>query len=411
MCNKLLYYIVLVCLLVSCRQAELEYADFELFHPLKVSESNIFEDDGSLNSEIMFPENPSIIDGTQSPMRIASTTAVSFVRNLLGTVRYNKVVQIAGTYMGHDIDGSPLLQSGKIVIPKSGKIKNLVIVSHFTIGSTEEAPSECFPLEAMLASKGYAMVFADYIGFGVTSHRIHPYLHAESTARSVVDLAIAAKGYLEYIGRQAEEKEVILLGYSQGGAVTLSVMRMLQREYAGLFPIKQVYAGAGPYDLTATYDKSVEDDLTGIPCAIPMIIQGINEGERLNLDLADFFQPYLWAYYNEWINSKFYTVHDINVLIGVKRLSDLMTEFGRDKQNPQTAKLYKALMYNSVLDFEPKAPLLLFHSTVDDTVPFVNSQKAENYFKGKNIRYDFGDYGNHTNGFLKFMGVVSKDLD
>ena len=87
-----------------------------------------------------------------------------------------------------------------------------------------------------------------------------------------------------------------------------------------------------------------------------------------------------------------------------------MTDEGRDKKNPKTAKLYRSLMFNSVLDFNPKAPMFMFHSREDKTVPFINSVKAETYFKGQNVTYDFGNYGAHGTGFIRFLFTVNKEL-
>ena len=265
-------------------------------------------------------------------------------------------------------------------------------------------------MEGIWAAKGYAVVVADYIGFGVTKDRIHPYMHVESTARSVVDMALAVKPYLEHIGRKPESDEVILAGYSQGGATTLAVMDMLQDDYPKVLPIKKVYAGGGPYDLAATYDISMEWDQTGIPCAIPMIVQGVNAGEDLGLQMSDFFLPNLLAHYDEWINSKNYTVKEINQLMNATSLHQIMTDLGRDKHSPETARLYQSLLGNGVLRFNPHAPLYLFHSTQDKTVPFVNALKAEAWFKGWNVRYDFGDYGKHGTGCVHFLVKVYKDL-
>ena len=71
-------------------------------------------------------------------------------------------------------------------------------------------------------------------------------MHTESTARSVVDMGLAVKPYLEHIGRKPESDEVILFGYSQGGSTTLAVMDMIQDEYYYDFPLQMVSAGAGP---------------------------------------------------------------------------------------------------------------------------------------------------------------------
>ena len=404
-------YILLCCLLgtflVSCRHPLVVITDFDTFKVISVNTGNVALEDGTLNPEVQLMENPEL-DATQT--KVAVTGGSYMATSLLGTLQSNGLIHISGTYTGHDIDGSPITLSGKLILPKEGPIKNMIIVSHYTIGANYECPSENFPLEGILAAKGYAMVIADYIGFGVTANRIHPYMHTESTARSVVDMALAVKPYLKHIGREPESDEVILLGYSQGGSTTLAVMRMIQREYAHVFPIRKVYCGGGPYDLAATFDKAMSDDVTGIPCAIPMIVQGVSEGDGLNLDMGDFFMPDLLAHYDEWINSKQYTVKEINTLMKANALHELMTDTGRDKSSYETARLYKALMINSVLDFKPEHPIYMFHSMDDGTVPFVNAQRAERYFKGYNIDFDFDHYGKHGTGALRFIINVAKEL-
>lgn len=397
-------------LLGACRQPALEFADFDTFKVLSVKSSDLFDEDGLLNPEIqMMDEDGAPVTGT-SGTKTAKTNTTGVARDLFGALNSNNVIQIAGTYTGHDLDGSPLIQSGKLILPAKGRIKNMVIVSHFTIGANSKAPSEAFPMEGILAGKGYAVVVADYIGFGVTADRIHPYLHTLSTSQSVIDMALAVKPYLEHIGRAPESPEVILVGYSQGGATTMAVMARLQREFKDELPVKKTYAGGGPYDLCATFDISMEWDKTGIPCAIPMIIQGINEGESLDLKMEDFFKPSLLENYQEWINSKKYTVDQINKLINSSYLHDILTDKGRDKTSSHTAKLYKAMLTNSTLNFEPTSPVFMFHSRDDKTVPFINAERAERHFKMHDVHYDFEHYGAHGMAFLQFIIKVYKDL-
>ena len=196
------------------------------------------------------------------------------------------------------------------------------------------------------------------------------------------------------------------MGYSQGGSTTMAVMDMLQDNYRSVFPIKRVFAGGGPYDLAATFDYSMEVDKTGIPCAIPMIVQGVNDGESLGLNMKDFFKGSLLENYKEWINTKKYTVAEINKMIGSRYLHDIMTDLGRDKTSGETARLYRALLKNSVLNFRPEAPVYLFHSREDQTVPFINAIQAENYFKLNDVRFNFGDYGQHAMGCIRFIILV-----
>ena len=402
---KKFFIITLAALSVlSCRHPEVEQVDFDTFQPVTMNTSSVFTGDGNLNPDVQVMEDPD--PGVDA--KLAFTNANTIVRNILGEINCNSLIHIAGIYSGHDVDGFPITLSGKLLLPRSGPIKNLIIVSHYTIGANFEAPSETFPLEGLWATKGYAVAIADYIGYGITADHIHPYMHRESTARSVVDMALAIKPYLKHIGREPESDKVILAGYSQGGATTVAVMNMIQDE--GIFPIKKVYAGGGPYDLAATYDTSIEWDETGIPCAIPMILQGINYGEDLGLKMDDFFQPRLLEGYEDWINSKKYTVKEINEKINASAIHEILTDEGRSKKNRQTARLYHALLSNSVLNFAPHAPIFLFHSTQDRTVPFVNALKAEQWFKGYDVQYDFGEYGNHGSGCVMFIIKVFQDL-
>ena len=394
--------ILLLC--VACTHPEVQWVDFDTFQVTGVKSADLFMPDGELNPEVQLMEDGELSD---EDTKVARVDAATIARSMLEVVNCNRLIHISGTYEGHDVDGiTPLRQSGKLVLPAEGPIKNLILVSHYTIGANFEAPSETFPMEAMFAAKGYAVAIADYIGYGTTVDHIHPYMHTRSTAQSVVDMALAVKPYLEHIGRAPENREVILAGYSQGGSTTLAVMDILQDQYADVFPIKKVYAGGGPYDLAATYDISMEWDKTGIPCAIPMIVQGISEGEGLGLEMEDFFKGNLLHHYKEWINSRQYTVGQINKLIGSRYLHDIMTEKGRDKTSEETARLYRALLKNSVLNFTPRAPIYMFHSREDQTVPFVNAIQAENYFKLSDIHYNFGDYGKHTMGCVRFIVLV-----
>ena len=400
---RILFFIGL-CVLTGCRHPEVEYVDFDTFHVLSVQSAPVFMADGSLNPEIRMMED-------EPETKLAYTDHYSIIREILGEINCNNLIHIAGTYTGHDVDGSPLTLSGKLLLPKDGPIKNIMIVSHYTVGSNAEVPSETFPMEGIWAAKGYAMVLPDYIGFGVSSRHIHPYLHAESTARSALDMALAVKPYLKHIGREPEDEAVILAGFSQGAANTLALMEMIQDGYESVLPLKKVYAGSGPYDLAAICDLVLERQRVSLPCALPMLVQGLGAAENPDLKMSDFFQPEILTHYDEWINSKLYTVREINAMIGTHDLKEIMTENGRDKNGPAMSRLYQSLQRNSMLHFTPRAPLYLFHSRQDQMVPFFNALKAQEYFKDNNlVQYDFGDYSLHGISAIRFFLTVFREL-
>ena len=348
--------------------------------------------------------------------KATSSNMVLTASSILSTAISTKVHQVVGTYISSDIHGEPIKVSGKIIYPKSGKVKNMMLVSHFTIGSNAECPSESFSFESLYAALGYAVVISDYIGFGVTVDQIHPYLQAETTARNVIDFGIAARPFLQDRGLSPNSPEIILLGYSQGGAATLHVQRLLETyvEYQRVFKIKRNYAGSGPYNIARTYDYCIKRDVTGIPCAVPMIIQGMSIGMDKPLDMSFFFREPLLSHYDDWLNSKQYTVGQISEKIGSDHLSEILTKNATDRSNPETARFYKELLGNSIPSFYiPSSPLFMFHSEDDQTVPFINSQLMQRQFRYSEtpIEYDFGHYGDHQQGALKFILKVAGKLD
>lgn len=424
-----IYMLLAVAALVSCRPNEPEYVDFtrykgqaNAFVPMREEVSdvrdaqpwnNIDTSQSQLSEDTLQAELNG--ESGRQPMRTSPLTVTDVARGFLESMLTYKVHQVAGTYRSIDVNGDSIVVSGKFFYPNNGIIKNLMIVSHYTIGANYEAPSETFSFEGMYAGMGYGVVMADYIGYGITVDSVHPYLQAETTAHNVIDMALAVRPFIAERGLKVMSDSVILMGYSQGGATTLHVQRVMESFplYIEQFKIKKVYAGAGPYDIARTYDYSIKLDKTGIPCAVPLIIQGMSIGMDKPLDMAFFFKEPLLSNYDEWINSKKYTVNQMSSLIGVSRLSEILTPNGTDRTNRETARFYNELTRNSIPEnFVPKAPLYMFHSEDDETVPFINSQLMQRQFRNQkaDVVYNFGHYGTHMRGAITFMQAVATDL-
>lgn len=414
---KRYFAISLLCLLSlnGCRHDIPEYFDLDTGKEIESGFTVLKEGNLDLNDMSLYRPFAEAVE-EESSTRATYSNLIGSVSGILSTLMSNTVHQVVGTYESIDINGDPITVSGKIIYPTQGKVKNLLIVSHYTIGSNNECPSESFSFESLYAGQGYAVIIADYIGFGVTVAEIHPYLQAHTTASNVIDMAIVARDFLKNRNIVPDNDSVILVGYSQGGATTMHVQRMMENDlkYTGEFKIKKNYAGSGPYNIAKTYDYSIKRDVTGIPSAVPMIIQGMSIGMAKPLDMNYFFNEPLRSNYDEWLNSKKYTVLQINTLIGSNRLSEILTPNAQDRTKAETARFYQELIQNSIPeDFIPEAPVYMFHSEDDTTVPFVNSQILQKQFRGydQNVEYDFDHYGNHQQGALKFILKVAKLLD
>ena len=324
---------------------------------------------------------------------------------------YASINQVPVTYRSVSPRGDSITLSGKMFIPKTKHVKNIIIASHYTICSNREAPSMASSIEGIFATKDYIVLMPDYIGYGVSDSLTHPYLHLKSTVSSAIDLLKAALPYLR-ANCYLFSDELILVGYSQGGAATLALQKTLEEEYADEFPILHVFAGAGPYDLTGTFDFYISNQKTDISCTLPMLVVGMDYGENLGLNREDFFQPYLEDNYSYLIESKWHFMNDVNTALG-DDISELLKPIIFHPDTYPTSLLYEAVKRNCILHWTPKSPMYMLHSTEDNMVPFLNSEhiKAEFDKQGlDNIEYDFAPYGNHMHGAVTFFEKVYRML-
>ncbi|MCR5050866.1 MAG: hypothetical protein K6A36_07270 [Paludibacteraceae bacterium] len=431
--TKIVLALVALCV-TSCRFGHEEFVDFTdieaakglSFKVIGQSETdltnglpvNCYLPDGIMASEIsMHPELSGSLDVSEGnndgPHRVNSTTGTNIVQQLMRYGNKYKVTEIVGTYPSRDVNYHPIRLSGKVMLPKGHKPKRMILVSHYTVGSNAEAPSNCFSLEGVLVKMGYGLIIPDYLGYGMTSDRVHPYLVMDLTARNVLDMYLAVRPWLEAVGKSPEKEDIYLMGYSQGGATTMAVEHLIEAEYSAendpeRVLVHRVFAGGGPYDVKATYERFVNTDTAGYPVAVPLVLQGMIKGNNLKIDTRDLMQEWLYDKMNDWVNSKHYTTAQVNKLIGTTVTHDLLTQEAMTQTSDNVAELYKAMTVNSIISYnwQPQASVYIMHSMDDETVPYTNATNAKSKWHNANITYNFGHYGSHVMTCLRFIYSV-----
>jgi pimeloyl-ACP methyl ester carboxylesterase len=417
---------LLLLFLTGCHNSDVQYVDFT---DLGMAENATFRVTAQKTTDLSELTNDAewlalwgmadttVIDkptvaGITAPQRASSTTLAGIMQELLDFNKSTKAIELSGLYKSIDVDGQPTILSGKVILPANGPIKRYILVSHYTIASNKEAPSNIFSLEGLLVKLGYALIIPDYIGYGVTVDKVHPYLVMELTATNVLDMYYAVVPFLEKAGCATEHDDIYLMGYSQGGATTMAVQHAIEHHDKPI-KIRRVFAGGGPYDIKYTYDQFVETNWASYPCAVPIMMQGMVVGNKLDLDMSKMMQPFIYENLDAWVNSKLYTAGQINTLLGSHVTSDLLTEIGMDRTSKEVSELYKAMVNNSILTYSwtPKAPVFMFHSMDDDVVPFENAMRAKSKWKNANIQYSFGHFGNHQMGCVRFIYTVQTLLE
>lgn len=356
-------------------------------------------------------EKDAIWRSTQRQLARNNFSSESVYRAMLKMYRHtNKhYVTFPVAYWSTDPQGDSLLVSGRVYLPKRRYLNGIMIACHYTMTSDAEVPSNALSMESLFTMKGYAVIMPDYVGYGVSRDEVHPYLHWRSAAQTAVDLLNCMPELLDYYG-YSYPVDVVVAGYSQGGAVALGVTRMLE-ELDSTWMVRKLYAGAGPYDPAGTYLYSMERNEMGIPAAIPLIVMGLNDAYDLGFELKDFFLEPLLSNYDEWVRSKEFTVEEINHLMGSTIMTELMAEEALDLDSPQADVLYEVLLWNSNVGYDLRAPAYFLHSLDDEVVPILNTINLQEQMPDENGKtYDYDYYGSHMEASVPFMQYVYQDL-
>ena len=331
-------------------------------------------------------------------------------------------------YPSVDRTGAPLVLSGKISVPTARKPKGLILLPHYTIASNNEVPSTSNTDEARYFRKDYVLVMPDYLGYGVTRDSVHPYLCGELTAKHCVDMLIAAIPLLDSLKVPLETDTLCLVGFSQGAAVALWTLKLLEEQYADRFYVKACYAGSGPYDVAATYDYAVQHNKVGMAMTIPQLVMGTSAAYGLGLKREVFFTPAMNKRYDKYITSKKYSFIVLGLLMADKKADHWLSAYGLDKTNPDSHRMYDGFLRSSLVHYPvddlpvgsdticpawtPRADVYVFHSERDDIVPFCNAEHLRRCLGDKpNVTYDYGKYGGHLSSKIKFFRIVSKLID
>lgn len=331
-------------------------------------------------------------------------------------------------YPSIDQYGDSLLLSGKVSIPEQDSIKGIIILLHFTITSDAEAPSNTIPAEGKVVKDEYVLVMPDYIGYGVTRERIHPYLHGPLTARNAVDMLLSVRALLDSMQVPSYSDGIYVVGYSQGGAAALWTLRLLEEQYAEQIPVRKCFAGSGPYDVATTFDDAVQRNRVGMPLVIPYLLVGTNAAYGLEIDSEFFFTPAMKKMYTRYIVNKQYSIGSLYTRMPQHRLCHWMTKEGMDKTHPITKQMYDGLLRSSLVHYaiddsaiggdsivpawRPSSPTYIFHSKKDEVVTFYNALHLQRAMGAlPNVTYDFGNYGGHLRSALIFFPRVREQLN
>ncbi|RYU80124.1 alpha/beta hydrolase family protein [Hymenobacter persicinus] len=285
------------------------------------------------------------------------------------------------TYTTRNTDGQRITASGALLVPVTTQPLPLLSYQHGTIRPDEEsrAPSyyssgsEVWSAVSVLASTGYIVSAPDYIGYGASKSLPHPYEHAASLASASLDMLRAAREFAAQQKLTLNQKN-FLLGYSEGGFATLALHKLMEEKAAAEFSVTASAPGAGAYHKSAfaDYILSSTQPLSFLSTYV-WVLDTYNRVYGINRPFSYYFNA-PWA--AQLQADPFGAVPS--------QASELFTPGFRQAVLGKTDQsLQASFRDNDIYDWQPKAPLALFHGTADDYVPFFNSQDAYNAMKAR----------------------------
>jgi pimeloyl-ACP methyl ester carboxylesterase len=263
------------------------------------------------------------------------------------------------TYLTRDGQGREILASALVGVPvkPAGQRSPVLAYQHGTLFRDNEAPSNhavASEPALIMASLGYIVVAADYVGYGVSKGAPHPYLLSAPSASAVVDLITAAK-FWRQTNRVLDNRQLFLAGYSEGGYVTMAAHRALQAQASPhLANLAGVLPGAGPYSVKVTLDSLLDLVTDENPILGALIRPGLlkNLGAGARRQLRDELLKHLLP-------------EDADVSFDVTFLDNFLAD--------ETAEVERV---SNVHDWKPALAPKLYHGRDDRTVPYPASTRT-----------------------------------
>lgn len=340
------------------------------------------------------------------------------------------------TYQSVDAENNPITLSAKLYWTSNNTIKFVTINCHATITDDASCPTGSQPqmdVIKYMTTEDALVVCPDYIGFGESNGKTHPYMCATLTGRNVLD---AYKAAIKHVKEQdkniASTYYTINVGYSQGGATALAFQRYLETEATDadrkLVNLRGSVCGAGPYNQQIVFDEYEKGEgafaTLDYPIYLFYVLNGhyetFRETTMRKITLEECFTPEFWSYYNSTFKAAFEAketnVDDLNTMLknaGFNTFSSIINADYKVEGSKVRRTIRKALAQSNLLadGWTPKTNIIFYHDKAgnDKVVPYACTQAATNRFAGHCSYVDAVDDYDYDVAFR--LGIATLDKD
>lgn len=320
-------------------------------------------------------------------------------------------------YTTTDIDNNPIEASALLVWHNSGTINEVLYSNHGTRAGDFDSPSNGFSPEVFFSVSGALVIIPDYIGDGITRGMSEPYLVAQNGGDVAVDGYLAGLKYAkENISNFSSSYSGYIVGYSQGGSVSLAALRSVQQRSAArqeMLNVKRCVCGDGPYDLEATFKTYLSQSTLMLPVVLPLAINGMMAGYPdwvKDLDYNSCFtSDALATGVPQAIHNNNGTTGDLmGFYSSGGSANDILASKITNRSGTDYDLLIKLLKrQNLCTGWTPKYPILFIHDKGDTVVPYVNMTNAASGLNSSLVTTQTIDEGgDHYGGAIYVMTKI-----
>ena len=338
----------------------------------------------------------------------------------------NKDINVSGVISLPTDNGT--IRSRKDVLSKlKSKGLSIVLVCHSTIFSNKKAPSvrakeSNYPTIASSVYSGgggFITAMSDYIGFGDSKEKLHPYLIKKPSVNAVIDMLKATIKFAKQNSIKLSG-DIYISGYSQGGYVALASLKALEDRG---YKVRIAMPMAGSYLLDYTGKALLSQESYLSPSYIADLLYSyatyynIKEDKLINSKYSkNLKELFSGKYDKKYIDNRL-----TNNLHGDNGLLSSWLE-----KNYEGSKFQKKLIENSAIydNSNFRAKIEFARCKADKTVPFVIAQKAVSILKSNGVdadinfvedKLDIKEQLNHSEcylpAFIHSLNFLANDRD
>lgn len=319
------------------------------------------------------------------------------------------------TYESVDEQGNPVTLSSRVcwgVMMGVGSYYfefrpcDLVLCAHSTIADDLQAPTKDGSIETLLLQGDRVLILPDYLGFGASKDRVHPYINHDLCARHCIDALKA--GYKVFSDRCGfplhPDWKFYLIGDSQGGANMLATQKWIDThgDFADRWRFQYSYCAVGPYSPRITFEKYFEQKVLDYPVVLPLTLKAMFAAypDILGKWKEDDFYSETYLQHKSdidlMISSKEFSANTINSVIfqmfphtgetGIKPgeqiyMTDILNPEVCDMSSEKCKALFQCFERNDLTKgWTPTHPIHLYHDKGDTYVSYANSEAVVEAF-------------------------------